>query len=113
MSENADPYEAGSAGQARKRGMVATLQRAVGMAAHQRHPDHCADVWHAGEHADRQRAAHADGLNDAGNPKSDGYVRGDGAEVDDRQEPQPRKLQRLGESMLAWTSLVVIGLEIG
>src|SRR5215472_2165366 len=113
VSEHADSHETSGAGQITKCGMVSALERAVRMAANQHHPDHGADIGHRGQQANREVTFHAEALDDAWNPESDGY-RGTGAtEVDGGKEPHARMLHRFAESVLARTGVAVIRFQIG
>src|SRR5215813_6681873 len=93
--------------------MIATFTGSVRMPTDEHHPDHASDVRHRREQADADVTRHTQTLDDGGNPEAERYIRTGGTEVDERHQPHLRELDRLVQSMFAWTGVAVIRFQVG
>ena len=65
------------------------------MSTNQHHPDHGTDVGHGREESDHIVVHYSQAPDDTGNPESYSCDATDNTEINDRKEPNPRKLDRV------------------
>src|SRR5215831_778494 len=92
--------------------MVSSFQRAVRMSTDPYQANHAGNVGHSEKQTDRHIASDTESLYDRRSPESKRWIGARDAKLDQREEPHPRKLQRVTKPVSEGTRVAGVGLKI-